>query len=103
MSYRNLGERTTSLRGNVIGKTRRSNKPGELTEQHRREETTKKAGNNQKTCYTPRRQGSNRTGKTERRNRNRGAATGDAKPERHSDQSDGPIIDGNNKIIGETR
>ena len=43
MSDRNLGERTTNLRGNAIGKTRRSNKPGEPTEQHRREEATKKA------------------------------------------------------------
>ena len=49
----------------------------------------------EKTCYTPRRQGSNRTGKTERRNRNRDAATGGAKPERHRGQSDGLIINGN--------
>ena len=43
MSDRNLGAGDTNLRGYAIGKTGRSNKPGEPTEQHRREETTKKA------------------------------------------------------------
>ena len=51
MSDRNLGERETNLRGNAIGKTRRSNKPGEPTEQHRREETTKKAASEKKILH----------------------------------------------------
>ena len=48
MNDRNLGGRKTNLRGNAIGKTRRGNKPGEPTEQHRREETTKKAASKRK-------------------------------------------------------
>ena len=48
MSDRNLGERTTDFRGNATGETRRSNKPGEATEQNRREETTRKAASRRK-------------------------------------------------------
>ena len=81
MSDRNLGERTPDLRGNAIGKTRRSNKPGEPTEQHRREETSKKAASSRKNLLyaaTTREQQNweDRTKKQKQGRRDRGRETG---------------------------
>ena len=81
MSDRNLGERETNLRGNAIGKTRRSNKPGEPTGQHRREETTKKVAskskNQQYAAITREQQNwEDRTKKQKQGRRDRGHETG---------------------------
>ena len=81
MSDRNLAERKTNLRGNAIGKTRRRNKPGEPTGQHRREETTKEAAskrNNLQYAATTKEQQNweDRTKKQKQGRRDRGRETG---------------------------
>ena len=81
MSDGNLGEREINLRGNAIGKTRRSNIPGEPTEQHRREETTKNVARKRKNLQyaAMTREQQNWEGRTEKQKqgrRDRGRETG---------------------------